>query len=62
MEVKDSLIYNEFEETQTKVGRLGKKEIQKLISSFNKIANKKDLNFEDIKLLRLVNADIEFLK
>ena len=62
MGVKGSLIYNEFEDTQTKVGRLGKKEIQKLISSFNKIANKKDLNFEDIKLLRLVNADIEFLK
>ena len=62
MGFKNSLIYNEFEETQTKVGRLGKKEIEKLISSFNKIANKNDLNFEDIKLLRLVNADIEFLK
>lgn len=55
-------LYKEFENLQTNYKFLDKREIDKLIGIYKKICNKNQLNFEDIKLLRLVNAEIDFFK
>ena len=55
-------IYKEFEDKQTKLGVLRKHEINNLLNSYKKIRDKKNLTFEDLKLLRLVKADVEFLE
>ena len=55
-------LYKEFENLQTNYKFLDKREIDKLIGIYKKISNKNQLNFEDIKLLRLVNAEIDFFK
>ncbi len=55
-------IYNEFEQKQSLYIKIGKTEINDLYKSYNKVKLKDDLGFEDLKLLRLVNAEIKFLK
>ena len=59
---KNKGVYKEFEKLQKPYIILNKNEINKLFGIYKKIAQKHHLNFEDIKLLRLVNADIDFLK
>ena len=59
---KNKGVYKEFEKLQKPYIVLNKNEINKLFGIYKKIAQKHHLNFEDIKLLRLVNADIDFLK
>ena len=54
-------IYKEFEEQQVNYSNIGKNEIDKLVDSYINIAKKKDITFEDIKLLRLVNAEVDYL-
>ena len=61
-EIDNDQIYKEFEGTQTKLGILDKNEINILFESYKKIRDKKNLTFEDLKLLRLVKADVEFLE
>ena len=55
-------IYKEFEEQQVNYSNIGKNEIDKLVDSYINIAKKKDITFEDIKLLRLVNAEVDYLE
>ena len=55
-------IYNEFQQKQSLYIKIGKTEIDDLYKSYNKVKLKDDLGFEDLKLLRLVNAEIKFLK
>ena len=55
-------IYKEFEETQHNYTRIGKKEIDLLFKAYNTIRNKEEISFEDLKLLRLVKAEVDFLK
>ena len=54
-------IYNEFESRQSLYMKIGKKPIEDLYDAYNKIRLKKDIQFEDLKLLRLTNAEIKFL-
>ena len=51
-------IYNEFDERQITYKKVGKEEINKLYEAFNNIRNKEEILFEDLKLMRLVNAEI----
>jgi len=57
----NSNIYNEFLDRQVTYKAIGKKEIDQLYKSYNNIRNKDELLFEDLKLLRLVNAEVKFL-
>ena len=52
-------IYNEFDERQITYKKVGKEEINKLYKAFNNIRNKNDILFEDLKLMRLVNAEVK---
>jgi hypothetical protein len=61
IEEDNNNIYNEFLERQITYKSIGKKEIDSLFKSYNNIRNKEDILFEDIKLLRLVNAEVKFL-
>ena len=54
-------IYNEFANRQSFNIKIGKGQINELYKAYNTIKKKDDLNFEDLKLLRLVNAEIKFL-
>ena len=54
-------IYNEFEKDQYTFKSIGKKEIDSVYNSYNKIRKKEDVTFEDLKLLRLINAEVEYL-
>ena len=54
-------IYNEFESRQSLEIKIGKKQIDDLYNAYNNIRTKDELNFEDLKLMRLVNAEIKFL-
>ncbi len=56
-----SNIYNEFLDRQVTYKSIGKKEIDQLYKSYNNIKKKNDILFEDLKLLRLVNAEVNFL-
>ena len=38
-----------------------KNDVDELFEAYKKISEKEKLNFEDIKLLRLINAEIDFL-
>lgn len=40
---------------------LEKKKIDSVYNSYNKIRKKEDVTFEDLKLLRLINAEVEYL-
>ena len=54
-------IYNEFEKDQYTFQTIGKKEIDNVYNAYNTIRNKDDVTFEDLKLLRLINAEVEYL-
>ena len=54
-------IYKEFENGQVSFGKIGKKEIDKVYNAYNSIRNKDDITFEDLKLLRLINAEAQLL-
>jgi hypothetical protein len=54
-------IYNEFESRQSLYMKIGKKPIDELYDAYNKIRLKNDIGFEDLKLLRLTNAEVKFL-
>ena len=60
-EDKTNNIYNEFLERQTTYKSIGKKEIDTLFKSYNNIRRKEEMLFEDLKLLRLVSAEVKFL-
>jgi len=55
-------IYNKFECGQIFRSKIGKNDMDTLINTYKKIGEKNDVTFEDIKLMRLVNAEINFLK
>ena len=54
-------IYSEFEKDQYTFEVIGKDEIDKVYNSYNTIRNKGDVTFEDLKLLRLINAEVDYL-
>jgi hypothetical protein len=54
-------IYKEFESDQVIVGKITKKNIDDVYRCYNEIRNKEEITFEDLKLLRLINAEAEFL-
>ena len=54
-------IYNEFENKQIIFHKCDYKKIDDLILSYNNIRKREKTNFEDLKLMRLVNAEIKFL-
>ncbi len=60
--LKGKFIYQEFERKQINVKSLGLKEMDDIFTSYNNIRNKKNVSFEDLKLLRLVKAEVDFLK
>ena len=55
-------IYKEFEEHQVNYQKINKNEIDNLFRAYNELRNKKEITFEDLKLLRLVKAEVNFLK
>ncbi len=59
--IKDIYIYEEFENKQVNFGKIGKKEINEIYDSYNKIRKKENISFEDFKLLRLLNAESGYL-
>ena len=54
-------IYQEFEEQQINYSKIEKQEIDDLYNTYKEMAKKKDITFEDIKLMRLVNAELDYL-
>ena len=54
-------IYKEFEK-QKRIKKYGVEEINEIFKSYNSIRDKKEICFEDIKLLRLIRAEVDFLK
>ena len=58
---KMNAIYKEFESEQVNVGKIQKKEIDEVYDCYNIIRNKNNVTFEDLKLLRLINAEVELL-
>jgi hypothetical protein len=55
-------LYKEFQEHQSTVRKkMEKEDVDELFKAYKKISEKEKLNFEDIKLLRLINAEIDFL-
>ena len=58
----DKCIYKEFEKNQQNIKQLGTKEMNVVFNSYNNIRNKKKICFEDLKLLRLIKAENDFLK
>ena len=57
---QDFNVYNEFLNRQVSYKSIDKDEIENLYKAYNNIRKKEDLLFEDIKLLRLVNAEVKF--
>ena len=60
--INKDLIYKEFEKEQDAFGKMKRNDIDKIFASYNFIKNKEDFTFEDLKLLRLFNAEAEYLK
>ena len=58
---KMNAIYKEFESEQVNIGKIKKKEIDQIYNCYNTISNKNNVTFEDLKLLRLINAEVELL-
>ena len=55
-------LYKEFQEHQSTIRKkMDKNDVDELFDAYKKISEKEKLNFEDIKLLRLINAEIDFL-
>ena len=59
--INQNCIYQEFLDKQYNKQLIGKKEIDNLYTAFNKIRKKNEHIFEDLKLLRLVNAEVKYL-
>ena len=59
--IKDTYIYEEFENKQVNFEKIGKKEINEIYNSYDKIRNKENISFEDFKLIRLLNAESDYL-
>ena len=57
----DIYIYDEFEKNQITFDKIDKKEINKVYDCYNKIKRKENVTFEDLKLLRLLNAEYYYL-
>jgi len=57
----DIYIYDEFEKNQITFDKIDKKEINKVYNCYNKIKSKENISFEDLKLLRLLNAEYYYL-
>lgn len=55
-------LYKEFEEQQVNYKKLDKPEIDALYHSYTTLRDKDEVSFEDLKLLRLVTAEIKFLE
>ena len=55
-------VYSEFENQQKSNHLIGKKEINELFSTYINVRNKDEITFEDLKLLRLVKAEVDFFK
>ena len=58
---KNIYIYEEFEKKQVGTKKIGMKEINQIYDSYKKILNKKHISFEDFKLIRLLNAESDYL-
>ena len=54
-------LYKEFEESQVNYKKLDKPEIDALYHAYKTMRDKEEITFEDLKLLRLVTAEIKFL-
>ena len=54
--------YDNFEEFQKPIGKVGQSEIDKAFNAFNNIIGKDKLTFEEMKLLQLFRAELEFLE
>ena len=54
-------IYKEFESQQNDFQKFRKNEIDDIYKSYNSIMNKDDITFEDLKLLRLIRAEVQLL-
>ena len=55
-------LYKEFQQHQSIIRKkMDKNDVDELFEAYKKISEKEKLNFEDIKLLRLINAEIDFL-
>ena len=54
-------LYKEFEESQVNYKKLDKPEIDALYHSYKTLRDKEEITFEDLKLLRLVTAEVKFL-
>ena len=55
-------LYKEFEEQQENYKKLDKPEIDALYHAYTTVRDKDDVSFDDLKLLRLVTAEIKFLE
>ena len=58
----EDYIYHEFETNQKIIKKFENKEMEEIFKTYNGIRNKKQICFEDIKLLRLIRAEVDFLK
>ena len=54
-------LYNEFQSRQSLNIKIKKKQIDDLYLAYNNIREKDEQNFEDLKLMRLINAEVKFL-
>ena len=54
-------LYNEFQSRQSLNIKIKKKQIDDLYLAYKNIRAKDEQNFEDLKLMRLVNAEVKFL-
>ena len=59
---KNNLIYQEFEMKHQNFKKFGDKEMNDIYKSYHQILDKKQICFEDIKLLRLIRAEVDYLK
>ena len=53
--------YEDFEKTQKTLNSFEKNDIDNIYNSYNKIINKKNLSIRDLKLIKFMNAEIEYL-
>ena len=54
-------IYNEFSKRQIPFKKMTKEDLDIIYNSYRNIVNKDELIFENLKLLRLVNAEVKYL-
>ncbi|MCQ2820084.1 MAG: hypothetical protein MJ252_22695 [archaeon] len=54
-------IYEYFSQQQKTPNKITRRQIDELIDAYNLIQKKPEYDFEDVKLLRLINAEVDFL-